>query len=113
MATDLRAGLLVGAILTLCGGCLEPEGILYTRTTVPYSEPNGQRVAMVPKTCRVDITQLKEPFTQANLSVMWTDRVVADEMRRVGMRECRYADLETFSLLNRIYERRRIVFYGE
>lgn len=106
--------MLAGVLLSACcAGCLEPSGILYTRTTVPFSIPDGQRVETAPKRCGVDITQIREPFTQANLSVMWTDRAVADAMRRAGMRELRYADLETFSLLNRTYERRRIIFYGE
>jgi hypothetical protein len=29
------------------------------------------------------------------------------------MTEIRYADLQTFSLLNSVYERRRLIFYGE
>lgn len=29
------------------------------------------------------------------------------------MTEIRYADLQTFSLFNSVYERRRLIFYGE
>ncbi|NLG01139.1 MAG: hypothetical protein GX565_13455, partial [Lentisphaerae bacterium] len=56
---------------------------------------------------------LKEPVTQARLSVIWTDRAVAEAMKKAGMTEIRYADLQTFSLLNSVYERRRLIFYGE
>jgi len=38
---------------------------------------------------------------------------VADALKRAGMSEVRYADLETLSILNSTYERRRLVFYGE
>ena len=65
------------------------------------------------KSCKVNLTQIKEPFTQAHLSVLWTDRAVAEAMERVGMTEIRYTDLQTFSILNSVYERRRLIFYGE
>ena len=112
MVTELKTGLLFAMLLGACG-CLTPQGNLFTRTTVPYALPyeNARRVGA--KSCRVDITQLREPLTRANLSVMWTNRAVADALKRAGMSEVRYADLETLSILNSTYERRRLVFYGE
>jgi hypothetical protein len=59
------------------------------------------------------VTQIKEPFTRANLSVLWTDRDVSEALRHAGISEIRYADLETLSVLNGIYARRRLIFYGD
>jgi hypothetical protein len=38
---------------------------------------------------------------------------VQEAMKKSNMTEVRYADLITFSVLNKTYERRRLVFYGE
>lgn len=113
MGTELKNGLLFALLLGACG-CFSPKGYLFTRTTVPYTLPYetaGKRVGT--KSCRVDTTQITEPFTRTNLSVMWTQRAVAAALKRAGMSEVRYADLETLSILNSSYERRRLVFYGE
>jgi len=113
MATELKIGMLCVALLGACG-CFTPRGYVFTRTTVPYAMPDDEakgRVGM--KSCRVDITQIKEPISRANLSVMWTNRAVAEAMKRAGMTELRYADLQTFSIMNSTYERRRLIFYGE
>lgn len=101
------------ALLWTCG-CLAPHGYLVTYSTRPYAMPDheGCRRRGL-KSCKVNLTQIKEPFTQAHLSVLWTDRAVAKAMERVGMTEIRYADLQTFSILNSVYERRRLIFYGE
>jgi hypothetical protein len=112
MATKATAsGLLL--TLTLSAGCLEPQGLLFTRKTVPYSLPeqSGTRVGI--KRCHVDTTQLKEPFTRANLSVLWTHRAVAEAVSRAGMTEIRYVDIETLAVLNGMYARRRLIFHGE
>ena len=45
--------------------------------------------------------------------MLWTDRAVAEAMQRAGMTEIRYADLQTLSVMNSVYERRSLVFYGE
>lgn len=113
MATKRTA--LCAALGLLCGaaGCSSPRGILYTRTTEPFFLPQRPRAATGGKSCRIDITQLKEPISRANLSVVWTSQAVAAAAARAGVSELRYADIETLSLLNGIYARRRLVFYGD
>ncbi|MDX9868932.1 MAG: hypothetical protein RBT78_13520 [Kiritimatiellia bacterium] len=112
MAIDPRAACL--ALLLLgAGGCFTPRGWLFTRATVPYYLPHEGPRQRAEKFCKVNITRLKEPLTRANLSVMWTDRAVAEAMSEAGMTELRYADLEILSILNSVYERRRLIFYGE
>jgi hypothetical protein len=102
------------AVLALSGsGCFSPDGILITRTTAPYELPTDRTVLKATKSCSVDITQLREPVTQAHLSVVWTSRVVVDAASRAGISDIRYADLQTFSVLNGVYKRQRLVFYGE
>ncbi len=112
MATELKVGLFCTLLLGACG-CFAPRGYLFTHSTVPYTLPYEKTVRAGTKSCRVDITQIKEPFSRANLSVMWSDRAVAEAMKQAGMAELRYADLQKFSVLNGIYERRRLIFYGE
>ena len=112
MATELKVGLFCTLLLGACG-CFAPRGYLFTHTTVPYALPYEKAVRAGTKSCRLDITQIKEPFSQASLSVMWTNRAVADAMKRADMTELRYADLQTLSILNSVYERRRLIFYGE
>jgi len=112
MATDSHSVLLVVLLMGTCG-CFAPRGYILTHSTVPYCLPYETTGRMSSKSCRVDITQVKEPFSRANLSVMWTNRAVSDAMKRAGMTELRYADIQTFSVMNSVYERRRLIFYGE
>jgi hypothetical protein len=112
MATELHTGLLCALLLGACG-CAAPRGLLFTYTTEPYTLPYETVARVGSKSCRVDITQLKEPVTRANLSAKWSNHVVGDAMRRAGMTEIRYADLQTLSIVNGAYERRRLIFYGE
>lgn len=112
MAIKLHCVFFSVLILGTCG-CFSPRGYIVTHTTVPYIMPYETVGQVSSKSCRVDITQVKEPFSRANLSVMWTSRAVNEAMQRAGMTELRYADLQTFSVLNSVYERRRLIFYGE
>jgi hypothetical protein len=112
MATD-RNVLLLCVLLLGTSGCVAPIGALYTQTTVPYKMPYETVGRVASKSCSVDITQLREPFSGLDISVIWTDRVVAEAMRNAGMTEFRYVDLQTVSILNGVYERRRLLFYGE
>ena len=112
MATD-RTVTRLAVCLLLCAGCASPQGFLYTRTTVPFYLPPGNVVRKGEKSCRIDITQLKEPLSQANLTVIWTSQAVAEASVKAGLTDLRYADIETFSVLNRVFERRRLIFYGD
>lgn len=111
MATEWKA--VSVCVLLLGSGCSTPRGFLFTRATVPYALPYETAGRVASKSCRVDVTQIKEPFSRVSLSVMWTSRAVADAMEKAGMTELRYADLQTVSILNSVYERRRLIFYGE
>lgn len=94
-------------------GCFAPRGLVVTYSTIPYYLPHEGPSRKALKSCWVDMTRLKEPVTRANLSVIWTDQAVTEAMAKVGMTELRYADLQTFSVMNSVYERRRLIFYGE
>jgi hypothetical protein len=112
MAIEFKTGAPCVLMMGACG-CVAPRGLLFTCTTAPYAFPYETVAHVGSKSCEVDVTQLKEPFTQAQLSVMWSNRAVADAMERSGMTEIRYADLQTLSILDSAYERRRLIFYGE
>jgi hypothetical protein len=101
------------ALLLLATGCASPSGYLFTRKVEPYSFPDEERNHVGTKSCTVDITQIKEPFSRLKVTVIWTNRAVQEAMKKSNMTEVRYADLITFSVFNKTYERRRLVFYGE
>jgi len=102
----------LGLLLALGStGCFAPRGYLFTYRIEPYALPNGARRA--DKRCTVNLTQIKEPFSHARLSVIWTDRAVIDAAEKAGIRELRYADLQTLSIFNDTYLRRRLLLYGE
>jgi len=111
MATELNVTFMV--LTLLCCGCLRPRGIVFSNVTVPYYLPYAGTTVKASKSCRVDITQLKEPFSRAGLSVMWTNKEVKDAMLKSGMSQLNYADIRTLSILNGVYQRQRIIFYGE
>jgi hypothetical protein len=112
MATKLTTSLFF-TLLLLTTGCMSPYGYVYTRTVEPYAFPDEHRTCVGSKSCSVDITQIKEPFSRLRVSVVWTNRAVQEAMKKANMKEVRYADLITLSVLNKTYERRRLVFYGE
>ena len=122
MATKLTIGLFFGLLL-LTTGCFSssdkmytrssPSGYVYTRMVEPCGFPDEKRNQVGTKSCSVDITQIKEPFSRLKLTVIWTNRAVQEAMKKANMTEIRYADLITLSVLNKTYERRRLVFYGE
>ena len=112
MATKQTAGCLLLALLNATG-CLAPSGYIVTYTTLPYELPSDPFPRRASKSCFVDITQLKEPFSRANFTVIWTSRAVLDAAARANMTELRYADLQTLSVMNGTYKRQRLVLYGE
>jgi len=108
------ASLAAGFLLALGStGCFAPRGYLFTYRIEPYALPNGVPAQRGDKRCAVNITQLKEPFSHARLSVVWTDRAVVEAAERAGIQELRYADLQTLSVFNETYLRRRLLFYGD
>ena len=112
MATKLTISLCF-ALLLLATGCYSPSGYIYTRMVEPYDFPDEQRNHVGKKSCTVDITQIKEPISRLRITVIWTNRAVQEAMKKANMTEDRYADLITLTVLNKTYERRRLVFYGE
>jgi hypothetical protein len=112
MATKLSIGLFF-ALLLLTTGCLSPSGYVYTHTVEPYGFPDEKRNQVGTKSCSVDITQIKEPFSRLKITVIWTNRAVQEAMKKANMTEVRYAEMITLSVFNKTYERRRLVFYGE
>jgi hypothetical protein len=86
--------------------------MLYTRVVRPYSHdfrgtpPGG-------KTCRVNEHVLREPFSGAHVSVSFTWGVLEEAARTAGMTSLYYADMETLSVLNGVYERKTLILCGD
>ena len=107
-----RALCMLAAVLGLAAAGCAGTGLMVTRTTAPYSRdfhatPGGARCV------RADEQILREPLSGANLSVDITARVLATAARSAGLTNFYYADLETFSLLGGLYERKQLVLYGD
>lgn len=99
--------------LLVSTGCSTPYGYLLTYTVQPYSLPCESPARRGSKCCAVDITQLKASVSGVNFSVMWADQAITEAAEKAGIREVRYADLQTLSVLNDTYVRRRLLFYGD
>ncbi len=112
--TALRILLPALAASLLQSGCLAPQGILFTRVTEPLALPsNRKECPLADKKCYVSLTQLKEPVTRINLSVMWSNNVVREAAHAAGMNEIYYTDLETLSIFMGTYKRQRVIFHGK
>ena len=104
--------MLVALLLSLAtAGCVG-QGLIYTRTVSPYSL-DFDRTPIGSKTCRVNEYSFKEPVSGAGVSVIFTSRVVEDAAREAGMTNFYCADVDTFSVLLGIYEKKTLVLYGD
>jgi len=109
----LRILLPAAAATLLLSGCLAPQGLLYTRITQPLALPsNRKECPQAVKRCHVSLTQLKEPVTRINLSVMWSNNAVKEAAHAAGITEIYYMDLETLAIFMSTYKRQRVIFYG-
>jgi len=100
------------AILTLVfAGCVA-QGRLYTSVVRPYST-DFQGVPVGSKVCRVGEHRLKEPISGAGVSVTWTSRVIQEAALNAGITNLYYADLETFRILDGIYQKKTLILYGD
>lgn len=101
--------LVLGLMMT--AGCAG-RGILYTQVVRPYTRDYSCTPTGV-KSCRVNEHTLREPFSGADVSVSVTTRVLVDAAHAAGMTHFYYADLETLSILNGIYERQTVILHGD
>ena len=88
------------------------KGLLYTRVVRPYS-PDFRGTPVGGRACRVHEHILREPLSGADVSVSFTSRVVAEAACAAGLTKLYYADLETLSILNGIYERKTLILHGD
>lgn len=108
---DLRLALALSAAAWIAAGCAG-QGLLYTRVVEPYSTdfdatPSGSR------TCRLDEHFIREPVSGARVSVRFTWRALQEAACEAGITNLCYADVETLSFLNGLYERRTLILSGE
>ena len=113
MKNKYSTAILFTPLLLLMTGCFAPKGIIYTKVRQPLAlPPERESTSIATKECFVSLTQLQEPITRVNLSVMWSQKVVRDAAEKAGISELYYCDLETLSILKDCYKRQRIYFYG-
>jgi hypothetical protein len=105
--------LLMFPALLLMSGCFAPKGIIYTNIRQPLTlPPESEGSPVATKRCFVSFTQLKEPISRMNLSVMWSNKVVREAAEKADISELYYSDLETLSIFMGCYKRQRIYIYG-
>jgi hypothetical protein len=98
-------------IIVFAAGC-SVSGKLYTKSVMPFSEDFNNTPAGS-KFCVVDRPRITEPITGYDIYVEWTEGKIVDAARRAGMTKIYYADEETFSILFNLYERKRLILYGD
>lgn len=94
-------------------GCTAPKGVVYTHVVRPVALPYGSNRKVAERSCRVPYTKIKEPITIFNLSVLTGMDEVRWEMEKKGIRQVRYADLETYSIFFGCFERYYLILYGD
>ena len=103
--------ILVTMLSLAMAGCAG-QGILYTKVIEPYSR-DFKNTPTGGKTCRVKEHVLKEPISGAGVSVTLTSRIVKEASCMAGMTNLYYADIETLSVLNGIYQRKTLILCGD
>ena len=103
---------LLFAMLSLATAGCAGRGMLFTRVVTPYST-DFRATPAGSKTCRVSEHILREPVSGADISVLFTLRVLEDAAHAAGMKNLYYADEETLSLMNGIYERKTVILCGD
>lgn len=106
----IKAQLLAG-LLVACTGCAS-RALLYSRVTEPATE-NFRHAPVGKKQCSVPGYRVREPITGYGISAEWDTRYLKRAALEAGITNIYYADLETLSILFRVYQRRTLIIYGD
>lgn len=111
MATRGRQLVLLAALALVLGGCA-PRGVLFTQVTTPHML-DFDRTATGERRCVIDDHRIKDVVTGSGVSVEWTETAIRRAAESCGITVLHHTDAELFSVLFGVYERRRLIVYGD
>ena len=95
---------------SVISGCA--PGFIYTHITVPVSV-NMKYTPVRTKRAEIKTNQLKEPFTGLGISAEWNSRAIGDAVKKIGLKNIYYADMEILSILGGIWREQKILVKGD
>ena len=108
MAIKYNLLLLFLLVSVLLNGC----GILYTNITEPYTTDFNNTPVGSTK-CTIRIHKIREPITGYGISAEWDVKTISEAMKKAGMKEVYFADIQTLTLLLETYRMRTLILYGD
>ena len=106
----IRSQLLAVMLLVLTG-CAS-RAYLYSRVIEPATE-NFKHAPVGSKQCALHGYRLREPVSGYGVSAEWDTKYLKKAALEAGITNVYYADLETLSILYRVYQRRTLIVYGD
>ncbi len=108
----IKTPLLILALFLSFGCSRFTPGVLYTHTVRPISA-DFDRTAVGSKRAYLDEHRVSEPFSGVGLSVEWTAERIRTAAEAAGMKTITFTEEETLSFLLGLYQRRRLIIYGD
>ena len=103
-------------ILLLCfalSGCAATApGRIYTNVVRPYSI-DFKETPVGSKHCEIDLHSVQEPFSARGITVEWTSGEILAAAEKAGIDHIYYTEERVLSILFGVYERRRLIVYGD
>ena len=99
------------AVAPLLSGCI--TGLIYTHTVEPLDVNLSATPVHVERaeTGESAVSHINIPLTSVPIDFLWNSNAIGDAMKRNGIEEVYYADLETLSVL-RIWNEYTVHIYG-
>jgi hypothetical protein len=112
MRKRLLAALAALAVTPLLSGCI--VGLIYTHTVEPLDvNYSGSPVYVEPdETGESAVSHVNIPLTSVPMDFLWDSNAIGDAMKRSGIEEVYYADLETLKVLT-IWNQYTVHVYGK
>jgi len=88
-----------------------PRGVLITQVTYPFMT-DFDRTAYKGRRCVLDAHRIKDVVFGSGVTVEWSESVLRAATRECGITTLTNIDAELFSVLFGVYERRRLIVYG-
>jgi len=108
----IKTALLILALFLSFGCSRFTPGVLYTHTVRPISIDFDQ-TAVGTKRTQLDEHRVSEPMSGIGLSVEWTANRIRAAAEAAGITQIAFVEEETLSFLLGIYQRRRLIIYGD
>ena len=99
-------------IVLFLTGCSTAPGRIYTNITRPFSD-DFNNTSIGSKQVILDEHSIKEPISGYGASFQWSNAQIMSAARKAGITHIAFIEEQTLSILFGIYERKRLVIYGD